>query len=70
MVPNLPMCHWVGMIGGTNELLHEEYQYLKLIKEISENGVSMDDRTGTGTVSVFGTTMHSCPCLLHNSFAQ
>jgi len=44
-------------IGGTNELLHEEYQYLKLIKEISENGVSMDDRTGTGTVSVFGTTM-------------
>jgi dihydrofolate reductase/thymidylate synthase len=44
-------------LGGTNQFLHEEYQYLNLIREISENGVAMGDRTGTGTVSIFGTSM-------------
>merc|ERR1719183_905070 len=44
-------------MGGPNQLLHEEYQYLSLIRDISEKGVAMDDRTGTGTVSFFGTTM-------------
>lgn len=30
------------------------YQYLKLLKDIKENGVSHDDRTGVGTRAVFG----------------
>jgi dihydrofolate reductase/thymidylate synthase len=44
-------------IGGNDKFLHEEYQYLNLVQEICERGYSGDDRTGTGTVSLFGTTM-------------
>merc|ERR1719482_587038 len=44
-------------IAGTDQFMHEEYQYLKLIREISEKGFAGDDRTGVGTVSIFGTTM-------------
>ena len=36
---------------------HEEMQYLDLVREVIEKGVYRGDRTGTGTLSVFGRTM-------------
>ncbi|KAI6165183.1 thymidylate synthase/dCMP hydroxymethylase domain-containing protein [Pisolithus thermaeus] len=32
---------------------HEEYQYLNLVRRAIENGESREDRTGTGTLSIF-----------------
>lgn len=33
---------------------HAEYQYLKLVKQIMDHGSEMVDRTGVGTLSIFG----------------
>lgn len=33
---------------------HEEYKYLRLVEDIISNGTLKDDRTGTGTLSIFG----------------
>nr|QDY51803.1 thymidylate synthase [Mimiviridae sp. ChoanoV1] len=33
----------------------EEYQYLNILNKILESGLKREDRTGTGTLSVFGT---------------
>lgn len=33
---------------------HEEYMYLRLVQEIISQGITKDDRTGTGTFSKFG----------------
>ena len=38
-------------------LQHAEEQYLSLIREILDHGVARGDRTGTGTLSVFGRSM-------------
>ncbi|KAH8811668.1 thymidylate synthase/dCMP hydroxymethylase domain-containing protein [Xylogone sp. PMI_703] len=42
-------------MGSTTE--HEEYQYLNLLREILEEGERRPDRTGTGTLSIFGPRM-------------
>ena len=36
---------------------YEEYQYLHLVREIIDYGVTRDDRTGVGTKAVFGRQM-------------
>jgi len=36
---------------------HEEYQYLDLVRNVMQSGNDKNDRTGTGTLSLFGTTM-------------
>ena len=36
---------------------HQEYQYLRLIKNLIKNGNDKDDRTGVGTLSTFGNQM-------------
>ena len=34
---------------------HEEHKYLRLVEDIILNGTAKDDRTGTGTMSKFGS---------------
>jgi len=47
----------MSVLGGGNQFLNEEYQYLREIRQIIESGDSFDDRTGVGTLAVFGKQM-------------
>eukprot|EP00871_Galdieria_phlegrea_P005648 jgi/Galph1/6084/GphlegSOOS_G4688.1 len=40
-----------------SSLLHEEYQYLELVQTVMEHGIFKNDRTGIGTLSIFGHQM-------------
>jgi thymidylate synthase len=42
-----------GAVSGD----HPEWQYLNLLRDILDNGARRDDRTGTGTLGVFGRQM-------------
>lgn len=41
----------------TKQINMEEYQYLNLIKNVIRNGTLKEDRTGIGTMSIFGSQM-------------
>jgi len=43
--------------NNTKNIESEEQQYLDMIQDIILTGVTMDDRTGVGTISKFGTQM-------------
>lgn len=43
------------IIDRVNSGLYSEYQYLDIMHDIMQTGLDRSDRTGTGTLSIFGT---------------
>ena len=50
-------CLTYNVYHKTKQINMEEYQYLNLIKKVINTGISKDDRTGIGTMSMFGTQL-------------
>lgn len=48
---------WPGFLYSMEEMEFEEQQYLDLVRRVIETGKERKDRTGTGTLSVFGASM-------------
>jgi thymidylate synthase len=67
-IPLLVFVSWFWIIRQNKKVVSntEEKQYLDLVRDILENGVERSDRTGVGTLSVFGRTMRFD--LRNNSF--
>lgn len=53
---NLNVNYRILYYNRTNKV-SEEHNYLNLMKDILDNGNKREDRTGTGTMSIFGTKM-------------
>jgi dihydrofolate reductase/thymidylate synthase len=60
-----PVMPDIGIPLITHCVNPEEKQYLDLLKNALENGALKTDRTGTGTLSIFGAHLH---CNLQNGF--
>ena len=44
-------------VAGLPPARHDEHQYLEVVRRIIETGTVKGDRTGVGTISIFGTQM-------------
>jgi len=49
------MAYSTSIISETYWAEHPENAYLRLVRDVIDKGERRDDRTGTGTLSLFGT---------------